>query len=402
MSKVREVPTHLGKVALAALGPINKRIDSSPVEFKISIINNMQVPVTIVKRSGFAHQYPPLFNMVSANLIIRVEYVYSYNAKKELQIFLSKVNEQSSKELKLLREAFATSLTTNQYGGGTLVLDYVLTLSEIRSYGGTLYHNELDCIISLNNASDVIPHPYSEEGIRRLTLDGNTNADIPTQGFIYNIKLIDNLGKYGVRYINLGGRVYRVDTFKDCLVQDGVYLITDNPVSSNVEPNETLITFCLFEEAEAMFGLYKTIEEAINLGDPENSRKIEIANLEREVLKAKHELQKAKAVQEAYVLDRDKEMKFVEFENTKRTEEINRIREESEHKIKMERDAAEHKLKNERDIAENKLKLERERAKDYYEDRSYRRKDESEGIKVLPAVIIGIAGIFLSLKAFSK
>ena len=71
-------------------------------------------------------------------------------------------------------------------------------------------------------------------------------------------------------------------------------------------------------------------------------------------------------------------------------------------RLEMERE----KYKNEIEILhskeEHRLKMEREYVKDHYEDRSYVRKDSSEGLKMLPTIAMGIGALVIAFNAFNK
>jgi hypothetical protein len=187
-------------------------------------------------------------------------------------------------------------------------------------------------------------------------------------GFRYSIEIIDNAGKFGDRYLNIGNKVYRAPAQKDHERRDGVYVVSNEPVEGQIEMSERKVQLYSFEQAKEQLGLYRTPEEAMNLGDVSQAKKEELLNLEHQIQVEKAELARERQQHEKEMLDKEKALKEAEEARDRNARVIDEMRSEQEHR----------------------QKLERERVKDYYEDRSYERKDSNETLKFLPTLILGI------------
>lgn len=316
--------------------------------------------------------------MAANLLVVRVEIIIHSCMRTDIQRILSTVNDNSSNELKALREAFAFNILENTYGGATLILDYPLTLEQLQQYGGSIYYHELDSVVSLSSQENTPPHPYSEEG-RDLRLMDASEADLSDIGFGYSVELIDNSKTYGDRYLNIGNKVYKVVAQRDAERRDGIYVIANHPVTGELGRDGREVKHYSFEGAEDKLGIFRTAEEALNLGDAALARKQELVQMEHALQIQKVEMQSVKNQHAREMLEKETELKAVE----------------------MERDRQTRLIKEQQEAQEHAMKMERERAKHYYEDRSYDRKDSHEVLKFLPSIIVGIGAIFMAIKTFT-
>lgn len=269
-----------------------------------------------------------------------------------------------------MREAFSSNIRSSAYGGMTLTLDYSLTLEQLRRYGGSVYFHELDCVLSLNSLEEAPPHPFSAEGSSMRLIE--TSPASSGCSFGYSVDVVDNMGRYGDRYINIGGKIYRIDAVKDPVRRDGIYVVSNAPVEGELGGIGPVVKHYPFEGADTQLGLFRTAEEATHLGDASQARKRELAELEHELSIGRKQLQAAKEAHELDMLGMTREMEQL--------------------KRKGERDAAD--LERLRALEE----LEQKRIKDYYDGKSYERKDNHEALKMIPAIIVGIGAILLALK----
>lgn len=343
------------------------------MSYRVTYINHLAVPLTVGWRSGLKFTLPPQPSMFNQNLIIRVEIRVSHSVKIDMQRTLSVVGEESTAELKALREALALQMKGPSYGDATFTLDYPLSLEDLQNYGGTVYYNELDCLISLLALDQAPPHPYSVAGRNQQLIETSALGQDGC-GFGYSIDLVDSAGRYGDRYINIGGKIYRIPAVSDPTRRDGIYVISNAPVQGALGGDKPVVKHYPFEGADSTLGLYRTAEEAEQLGDASLARKLELAELEHQLIVNKRELLDAKHTHERELLDKDRELKQLQRQRELDALELQRVREREE--------------------------LERQRVKDLYEDRSYRRKDSSEALKFIPSIVVGIGAVLLALKAF--
>jgi hypothetical protein len=260
----------------------------------------------------------------------------------------------------------------NSYRGATIVLDYPLTLEQLQTYGGTIYFSELDIVVSLLPPEEMPAHPYSEEGRRSQVIAGSP-IDHGGVGFGYAVEIVDNHERYGDRFLNIGGNVYKVKTKKDLERRDGVYIISNYAANGQLGKPGVRVTFCAFDKAQEDLGLYKTYDEAMHLGDLSTARKQELLTMEHELVKSKQEAAAEKVRFDRELTAAQHEVKRIEQENTR--------------------------LAARNQMLEHDLTMERQRLKDFFDARAYQRKDSSEALKILPSIILGIGALVVALRS---
>ena len=201
-----------------------------------------------------------------------------------------------------------------------------------------------------------------------------------SSSFGYSVELVDNAGKYGDRFVNIGNRVYRISPRQDSTRKDGIYVVSNNPVTGKFDLTDVCLVYHTFEEAKEKVGLYNSCEEAYNLGDISLARKIELSNMEQSLAVMKNEMQMAKQKHDMEMLEKNRELKTLEMERERHAQIMAEAKERA-------------------DIAAS---LERQRIKDYYEDKAYQRKDQSEMLKFIPAVVVAIGSILMAIKTFKQ
>lgn len=371
--------THFGAPVLHQTG-FNKptRAHNSPVEITESYFNYTRTPLSIVKRNGLIIPLPPEPLMgFDENLIVRVEFVIRHATLPDIRRQLGLLEEADEEALKQLRYALENSAISPIAPGVKITLDYPLSLAELKKYGGTVYYGELDLVASIDPPETVIPHPHSEKG-RKAKIAASVVGATKSEAFGYSIYIVDNFGKYGPRYVNIGSKVYRVNSIRDNAQKDGIYVVAPQPVEGDIDSVGEDIVRYDFEGAEDSVGLYRTYDEAASLGDLSTARKRSLAELEQSNLVLTRDLANMKNQQAIDSVKRDQELAEV-------TERHNREKLALEERIR----------KDEVHAKEREAELERKRQelKDYYEERSLARKDSSETMKVLPAIIVGVGAV---------
>ena len=368
-----DIPTHFNNVITSAVGNRDMVLGSSPIEYRIRYTNNIKSTITVVTRSGLRFTLPSQFSMTCNKLIIRVDIFIHNTAQMDVRKVLSKVSENSSNEMRIMRDIFTNQIRENKHGGAVISLDYSFTKEDLIRVGGSVYSNELDYVISLDSLENAPPHPHSYVGDRKQIFNSTNKGDSRLNSFKYSILLVDNDRQYGPRYISIGSNVFKINPIIDNDRKDGVYVINS---SENMGIEDDVIYFSM-EDAKEKIGLFRTREEAKNNDEVNLSRKMKIAELEHESTTLKVEVQKLKHVQDMDAIKRKSELEQIEMERSRNAAELERTRSDYEHKLKMER----------------------ERQKDYYESRSYERKDQHEILKYIPAVITTIGAIVMAIKA---
>lgn len=337
---------------------------------RVSYLNNLPIPLIVEWRSGFKFTLPSRPNFASNRLIVRVEIDFAHSVKVDVNRLLSVVEETTTPELKAMRDAFRSDIRSTTFGGMVLTLDYALRLEDLESYGGSVYYHELDCLVSMLPYDQAPPHPYGVRGSNLRLIEASPAGK--QCGFGYSVDVVDNTGRYGDRYINIGGKIYRIDAVKDPTRRDGIYVVSNAPVQGELGLTGPVVKHYPFEGADTQLGLFRTAEEAEQLGDASLARKRELADLEHELNRNKTELQSAKHQHDLEMIRKNQELEEVKRSHERDASELERLR--------------------------GKEELERQRIKDYYEDRSYQRKDNNEVLKFIPSIMVGIGALLMAVK----
>lgn len=348
----------------------------SPVDYKVSYINNLHEDVVIGWRSGLKFTFEPERNMTSNVLVIRTEITASRKVKKDLERILSVVGDSATNELKAIRQAYTGQVQDLGYNQVKLVLDYTIAYEDLKKHGGTVYYHETDTVVSLSSATRDPVHPHSDTG-RRIAAVSGVKSKHDCGSFYYDIKIVQNDESGCSRFLNFASEIYKIDSHKDPDKRDGVYVVAVTPRSNHNETHKDTVNYLSLEQAEQTMGLYRTYEDALTLGDPEAARKKELTRLEHELA----------------VLKRDNSI-----ESQRHEMELIKAKGEAE-KAKLELEEKETLLRRTRENHDYEMNLLRMRDKDYYEQRSYQRKDNSEFLKAIPTIMVGIASVITAVYA---
>lgn len=373
MNNSSNLSSHFGSPFLTPAPIAGEAVWPSPIEQRFEYINCLSQAVTVVMRTGLKLTLHPHGTLSSNQFIARHTLILHPSVKVHLQRLLSAVDENSSAELKLMRESYLQQISARPHWDGvTFKFDYPLSLQQIKAMGGVVYYHELDLVVSILTPEDTPPHPYSLEGRQQNVVQG-TAAAVGDAGFAYTISLVDNGKKHGDRYINIGGNVYRITPTEDPTQRDGIYVVSNAASAGGYALQERIVKHYPFDGADESLGLYLTAEDAAVLGDASAARKKELADMEHQL-----NVEKIEAVQVKVKAEK---------EVTKAKEDLARAEHDlKELSVKMDRERA-------------REEAERQRLKDFYEMRSMDRKDSSESFKFIPAVIMGIGAVFLAFKS---
>lgn len=347
----------------------------SPVEYRVSYVNNTYRDVTIAWRSGFSFVIPACESTrFGDTFILRMEISLAPWVRIDVEQLLSHIRDDSNAELKAMKEAIEIQASKSRHGGTMLTIDYPVTLDQLEKYGGAVYYSEIDQVVSILPSNKTPLHPYSDRGRTAYPEDAHGSR---TVGFVYNLEIIDNSGRIGNRFVNINGQVYPLQPRRDYGRRDGVYVRTNGHADDNENPTTTNRRVC-FETAKKELNVWPTHEEALTLGDPANANNKKAAELEVQLQQMKIQAGIIKHNHELEKLERDREFRISEDARNLQQAELARLRENTSHSLEMRRIET----------------------KDRYEERSYIRKDGSEVIKALPSAIVGLGAIAMAVKAF--
>lgn len=340
----------------------------------MSYINKSYRDISIAMRSGFSFTIPASEDRFGEKFIIRMELSLSPWVRIDVEKLLSQIREDSNAELAAMKQSIEVQSSRSRHGGTIITVDYPVTLEELKKYGGAIYYSEIDQVVSIGTTDDVPLHPYSEKGRSMFSEDLHGSRSV---GFIYNLEIIDNSGRQGIRYVNINGSVYPLKPNQDYGRRDGIYVLTsghldeyDNPSSSQRRVG--------FDHAAQELGVFNSYEDAEALGDIERSRERDQAAHQATVQQLKNDLDLQKYERDMEKIRREEEQAENDRERAKQAAELTRLRDEASYVLDMRRIES----------------------KDRFEERSYVRKDSSEVLKALPSMIVGLGAIAMAVKSF--
>lgn len=372
--------------------PAERPYDLSPVEIKQEFINELHENVTIVLRNGLPFQIRGKKGQARRRLTINYTIVISGEAMHETANVLAQITSKSPVTMRVLKQAYeshARNYSPNQ--PIVLKLEYVVTKEDLRKYGNSLYHHGLDCWISTVETTNYAVHPYSEEGMLQGTIWNNTPEQVKGGGALYAVEIVDNLGVFGDRYLNIANEVYPVRAKKDAKRTDGVYITRTLPSEGELGRGEIVAAHWPFNKEDGsdfdftQFHLYRTFTDAKTLGDIASARKVELQQKDHELQMGRKELENLKQESERQRADFEREKQAQDRENQRLEQEV------------TDRARRYRELEIERDRIKDELELERLRKKDHYEEKAASRKDQSEMMKAMPAIILGVAAIITAI-----
>lgn len=314
---------------------------------KVSIYNNTNEVLIVSTIDGLKNQINPTpLRGLEKGIYIAVEQCISDNATMDITLQLDNPEHP-------YYGCYSVSKVGRIDSGMIEVKTlFRIHLDELKKKGGFGYNKKLDCILSILNERLTPYHPYSEKGVEQC-LVGQPNEHMNAFGF--RILIVDNFDIFNKPYINLGGKVFRVDTVKDLNMKNGVYLIESNSISKSGDPVKQNNEYYPMEDVIAdklPIKFYSTYKEAFEGGNEEHLK-----------LKAQKEIKE---------LENKQKIETLQYEQIIRDNELYRKQMEHERNI------------------ESTMR------KDYYEERSYQRKDSSEIWKLIP-VLVGGAVLVKSL-----
>lgn len=361
---------------IAKLDLVNTALNDRHFSVKKSFINSTTLAVTIQERIGLSISLPAMPTLDFNNVfIVRLELNFHSVIREQVKRTLSALDERSSSELQVLKKSFIIRAKDQPNGSVTVHLDYILTLDEIKTHGGTIYLKEVDTVISIKPPGQETNHPSNIENYHEVM---RNNLSESKTTFNYNVDIIDNNGSIGVKYIRINNSVYKIMPRVDMVMPSGIYCKGNSLVKNNVDDGN-VVERIITPEEYCEYGIYNTYDEA-RTTDYDLARKKELLTAEHDLQLSKNNFNLVKANHDKEMLDKEIALKNLVIEN--------------------ERLLASQKVSKEK--AEREQELFMLKVKNNYEEKSYTRKDNSEAMKYLPTIVMGIGATFLALTKFFK
>lgn len=366
--------------------PHNVYTEDSDFNYKRQYLNYTNYPLTVIMRNNI--KIPIVSKLFKPNhpielnnhIIIRETYEFNSNLWGDLYTFVCNLKQENlNMELHTLRQLFLKHATDKTVTIINLIIDKKIHASVLKKNINT-YISDLDLVISAETVFESPDHPFSEQQLREENFTGivdKFNSDYGgINGLFVGIEIISNDDLISTRYINIGGVIHEITPTKSIIRKDGIYVNTLNSLTN-------VLQLSSYQLDNNDFVLYKTIEEAEthNHSDIKDKLKLESLRLENTKLKLQAENTKQESLFDQVLqdsLERNYNKKKLEYE-----EQLLRLKEEQE-RMKFHR--------------EN----EKARTEDTREEKSYRRKENIEILKLIPAAIAVIMSVLYILEKNTK
>jgi hypothetical protein len=334
--------------------------------------------VTVIERSGIQHEFGSIPSYSRADFMIVTDWKIHKSLHLGLVNFLKVEKENETAVIRKLREVVLKYQPTIHEEFIFLRTEEKILLGDLEKHRKEIYVHDHDVVVSLYRGIEAGPHPYSPLG-RALDMTTAMERDADSKAFCETIRIVDNLGTYGDRFINRNKSVYRIEAVRDATREDGVWVIRNKPFENTRLPSKVGWRRYTFEEADGILELYKTYAEAEHCGDAEYKRKQELLELETRLTREKTELAEQKlrhqSQQQEWDMDKARQLSQFERQQAAYAEEAFRARQE----LDRQKHFYERQMLDLRSSAE-------------------RRKDVSDWLKHLPAIMGAVGVAWLSYK----
>lgn len=267
-----------------------------------------------------------------------------------------------SKEREIFTRLIRDMADEPNYIGYVFTLTYTVKFEQLLNASGILYLMELDLAINvIRDAIHPIPvlHPYSDPAFRFTLLEEDVDSsNIPK--FTHSMYIIDKHHQIGSLYTNIHGNVYQIPVANNNFLQDGVYICSSSAAKNITLDHRSLVECYTPEEAQEKKLVFRSIADAQHFGNAEENHQREL----KEKIEA-IKLEQLRMQDEKLRLDR----------------ELMRYKHEID-LAQQELDGIQARVNHDRSREEMFMK-------DEYNRRSSERKDQSEIVKYIPAMITG-------------
>ena len=238
--------------------------------------SNVVIPVMPVSN---LYEYSPTGSTPYEHVIISEEYTFGSDVAAEhgLDLIIKSLNDRpgfsTSPELLQMRDNLRAAIMAHRrdtsYNKTTQIKLYVtrrVTMNELRN-SPRIYIPNLNVIVSLDENIYKIAHPTSVEGSRTKAKKGDIrDKSMPefNETFELHMDLIDNDNKISSRYVNLFGKLVRIDPKRDPMRANGLYI---SQTLAGADLPETKKYYSFDELCE--LNIYNTEEDAVTYGSPD-------------------------------------------------------------------------------------------------------------------------------------
>lgn len=359
-----------------AIDTLNHERTRGDVKIEIDYFNSLGVDAIVLDRRGIEFKVPCRYNPSSKQLDFKI-----YETFHMLEgVRLSFSDNERDKDIVELQQYFLDSLNMDSKASRTTRRSTVCTtvkLSDLRDVNNSIYVKEHDIVIYIPKPGYTVIHPATVSKV----LNGIDLAKTKLHDFEFNIRINDPHGKIGDRFINISGLIYRINPTRDMTQMEGVVITTS---SAEMEGEYVSVPMSI-DEFDKQVKTYRTFEDAELFGNMEQQTK---KRLEQELEDLKHGNKTTEEKLKTASLLKQAEIDETKAELTKAQSELKQ--QETIHKKELEL------IQAQLDREKHEMEWQSLQRKNYYEERSYDRKDSSEILKWIPAVVA--AGLFMFFK----
>ena len=296
-------------------------------------MNYTHQKVTLLKRDGLTTVIEPTSNILKSGFSICRVVTLRGTSLQAMLDDLTIVDRVSTSEMVALREAAKNLRNTNFIRELSILLEYNIPTQKILDLGGTIYHYQMDTIVSFKARQSISAHPYSPDA--QLVKDfGRATQYIEQEEFNVKIRLVDHRLNAIPRYMRIAGKVIKLYPQKDMGYQSETkgnsVDVLENYVqvmysarndTSKIGQTGVESIFYNIEDARLKLGIFDHLSEA---HDPERLRiehtaAVQTAARELELLKAKVSREKLMNEQSA---------DMVKIQLVERTQELESMKQE--------------------------------------------------------------------------
>lgn len=340
------------------------------LETSICYYNHLNRDLTVTLRNGVPFKLPAGDGRKNC-----VEILVSYDIAPNVVVDAKSTfhhNPGQSAESKALMAALENCEKSGRFNRRSFTLRYSVTAEQVEKNSGTIYIAELDLVLCVSDDERKAIHPYSPSSSRYRLIEAEVNVNT-RERFGYSVYLVSNNGAIGDKYINVGGKAYRIPSIENKSLRDGVYVCSSGSVEARGNDPVPVEEFYPFPDAIEHLRLYDDPETAMRLGDELETRERELKALALKLKETEHD-HKMERLQHEYDLAAKKQ----ELESARMELDDYYAREEHERRMRAMRD------------------------KEYHESRSSARKDSSEMLKMIPIIITGAVAIAAAVAKYNK
>lgn len=248
---------------------------SSTFTQSLSIVNNTDKVLYVYGRQGYTAQVKP-----ERDMTVHPGVYFNFRVKNDTPVKIddcSHLVDVSSPGIVGRRPLYS-------YSSYTRVREELIEGSVSELY----YIVEHDVVLSFKSFEQDSTHPFSKGGIIATLCDvDNKSADDRTD---FTISIVDNKSTFGDRFINIGGKAFKIPAIKSSKLTSGIYISRTNQVEINgqiVTHKPEVYGFEQVGEKDFPFRLFSNPEEAENF-DAEAEQRKELARLKLDHEQMKH------------------------------------------------------------------------------------------------------------------